>query len=501
MIEVRDSRFYDGAGRQVILHGINYVNKDPKAGYLYPEADSPFGALREWGFNCLRLGLMWAGLEPRPGVYDEEYLRRIQGQLDLARAHGLFVFLDMHQDLYSALYSDGAPAWATLHEDEPHIAGEVWSDAYMTSPAVQRAIDNFWRNAPAPGARGLSEGPGLQDHFAACWKLLAERFGKHPAVIGYDLYNEPMMGSAAPQALSRQFSRGAELLAREGGGGDADGGAEAMLALWGSPEGRAQVLRGLDDRKIYAEVVEAPRPAYNEFEREALMPFYERVASAIRAVDAERIIFLEASMGSNMGVYSAIEPLADGGPQAYAPHGYDLVVDTQAVAEASPARVELIFSHHGETARRLGMPMLVGEWGAYGSWPGTLPAARAVAQCFERLLCSDAYWDFRPGLEKAPCFPALSRPYPERTAGVLEAYAYDPAENRFACSWTEDPAIDASTEVYLPSWLGFDPSHLSLFPSGGFQVEELGRGAVRLCIPTSGSSLRRELTVIGSGRA
>ncbi len=274
-----------------------------------------------------------------------------------------------------------------------------------------------------------------------------------------------------------------------------------MLALWGSPEGRAQVLRGLDDREIYAEVVEAPRPAYNEFEREALMPFYERVAASIRAVDTERIIFLEASMGSNMGVYSAIEPLSEGGPQAYAPHGYDLVVDTQAVAEASPARVDLIFSHHGETARRLGMPMLVGEWGAYGSCPGTLPAARSVARIFERLLCSDTYWDYRPGLEKTPCFPALSRPYPERTAGALEAYAYDAAEHRFTCSWTENPAIEASTEVYLPAWFGFDPSRLSLSPGGEFQVEELGRGAVRLLVPPTGSPFRRELAASGSARA
>ncbi|MDP3180055.1 MAG: cellulase family glycosylhydrolase, partial [Spirochaetaceae bacterium] len=289
MIGVRDSRFYDSAGRHVILHGINYVNKDPKAGYLYPETPNPFDDFRRWGFNCVRLGVMWDGLEPQPGVYDEAYLRGIQRQLELAHERGLFVFLDMHQDLFSVLYADGAPAWATADEGQPHIPGEVWSDAYMTSPAVQRAIDNFWRNAPVPGARSGNEGSGRQDHLIASWKLLAERFGKHPAVIGYDLYNEPMMGSSAPLALSLQFARGAELLARP---------YQAMLAQWGDPEGRSQILRGLDDKRVYAELMEAPRRVYNEFEREALMPFYARAAAAIRSVDSERIIFLEASMGS-----------------------------------------------------------------------------------------------------------------------------------------------------------------------------------------------------------
>jgi len=47
-------------------------------------------------------------------------------------------------------------------------------------------------------------------------------------------------------------------------------------------------------------------------------------------------------MGSNMGVYSGIEPLSSGGQrdpqQAYAPHGYDLVVDTARIASASAER-------------------------------------------------------------------------------------------------------------------------------------------------------------------
>ena len=127
--------------------------------------------LRDWGMNVIRLGIIWDGLEPEPGVYDDAYLAAMDQRVAWAANHGLYVFLDMHQDLYSVLYSDGAPEWATLTDDQPHIdRGDVWSDAYLTSPAIQRAFENFWANAPA------SDGLGIQDHYAAAWRHVAERY-------------------------------------------------------------------------------------------------------------------------------------------------------------------------------------------------------------------------------------------------------------------------------------------------------------------------------------
>jgi len=84
----------------------------------------------------------------------------------------------------------------------------VWSDAYFTSPAVQTALDNFWKNAPAP------DGVGLQEHYARAWAMLARRYAEEPAVIGYDLMNEPFPGSAAAASQVLLFERGAELLAQ-----------------------------------------------------------------------------------------------------------------------------------------------------------------------------------------------------------------------------------------------------------------------------------------------
>lgn len=501
-ITVQAQRFIDRQGRQVMLHGLNLVDKNPAAGYLSYQDEGIFAQMQEWGLNCVRLGVIWDGLEPEPGAINETYLQGLQRQLDLSHAHGLMVFLDMHQDLFSVLFSDGAPAWATLTDGAPHLAeGGVWSDAYFSSPAVQKALDNFWDNAPAP------DGIGLQAHYAHLWGVLAERFCAHPALIGYDLMNEPNPGALSGQALAALFTTGAAVLSEQGLAlpvlpGEPGDPLEALMQVWLSPQGRFQILQALQDVELYAAVVDSTQALYNAFEQEKLTPMYQRAARAIRAVDAEKMIFLETSMGSNMGAYSAIQPLELGSGgydphQVYAPHGYDLVTDTEFLAQASPERVRLIFERHAETACRLGMPMLVGEWGAYGDAPGTLAAARQVVGVFEELLCSETYWAYIPGIESTPSFPAIQRPYPERVGGHLLAYRYEPAACTFTCTWQEYPEINAPSRIYLPDWFGFDPAMLEIEPPGSFQVVPArpGSRSLFLEIPPLGKALKRTVSI------
>jgi endoglycosylceramidase len=480
-------RFVDPEGRHVLLHGINLVNKDPAVRYLGDESLQTFAAFREWGFNCVRLGVIWDGLEPEPGVYDEAYLAGLDRRVAWAREAGLAVYLDMHQDLYSVLYSDGAPAWATLSGGAPHVTGEVWSDSYFISPAVQNALDNFWANAPAP------DGLGLQNHLGRCWALLATRYADEPTVIGYDLLNEPTPGAAAPAALERMFAAGAALLgARE------PQEAEALAQQWLAPQGRARVLDLLRDPDAYAQIVDASLPVYAAFEREDLMPFYRRMAAALRPVAPQRALFLETSIGANMGATSVIEPV-DAGPQVYAPHGYDLVTDTESLAQASAERIAFIFRRHAETAARLEMPLLVGEWGAYSRAAGTLGVARDVVREFELHLCSETYWNYQPDIETFPVFRALHRPYPERIAGTLTGYRYDPDADTFTCTWHET-GCDAPTQIYMPDWVWRGGRRVTLEPAGHFTATPITRGSGNtvLSVPPLGSATERRLTIDAS---
>ncbi len=405
-VRVSGRQFLDASGKPLLLHGINVANKSKEQGYVGDLAPSDFAAIRSWGMNCVRLAIFWDGLEPKPGRIDEGYLDRIAQQVEWAKAQGLYVLLDMHQDLYSVKFSDGAPAWATLDEGKPHVAGAVWSDAYYASAAVQTALDNFWSNRIAP------DGVSLQDHYARVWRRVAQRFRDEPAVIGYDLMNEPFPGKDASRMLQAILQRLSELLAVRLGR-EAPG-SEALFALQGTPQGRRQIAEWLKDQTLFTEMLEPAVPIMQDFERGRLMSLYARVGKAIREVDSRHILFLEPAMSANLGVPSALTPLTDSSgrrdpQQAYAPHGYDLVTDTSAVDLLSNERVALIFHRHAQLAGKLRMPMVVGEWGAYYGNPAAAASARFTMRQFEKIGCGDMYWAYRRELAQSPLLASLER--------------------------------------------------------------------------------------------
>lgn len=406
------TEFRDAAGRTLLLHGVSIANKSQQQGYTAGIDRSDMAAIRSWGMNCIRLAIFWDGIEPEPGRIDREYLDRVAQIVAWAKAERLYVLLDMHQDLYSVKYSDGAPAWATLDEGQPHVTGAVWSDSYYASAAVQTALDHFWANSAA------RDGKPLQEHYAAAWRAVAERFRDEPAVVGYDLMNEPFPGKDAGRVMQATMQRLAELIAaRKQGQAPA---AEELMAMEATPAGRRQITQWLGDMQLFTGMLEAAEPIMQEFDRGRLMPMYARVRKAIRSVDRHHILFLEPAMSANMAIRSAIEPLSDEAgrrdpQQAYAPHGYDIVVDTGAQDLDSRARVALIFRRHDEFARKYQLPMLVGEWGAFQSDTAAAEAARHTVQLFDELACGDTFWAYRRGFGNSPLLAALTR-HAARTA-------------------------------------------------------------------------------------
>jgi endoglycosylceramidase len=299
----------------------------------------------------------------------------------------------------------------------------------------------------------------------------------------------------------RLFDAGARLLRARGAYPDAS--PDGVAELWLTREGRATILGLLEDAETFASVIDAAEEVYASFDRTSLMPLYHRVARAVREEDSLGILFLEASMASNSGVRSHIAPLQRPNgtrdpQQAYAPHGYDLVTDTDELARPGGERVDLIFRRHDETARRLDMPLLVGEWGAYGHVPGTLPAARRVVSLFEALLCGETYWAYVDGLQQTPSFRAIHRPYPERVAGTLRHYHYDASENTFTCAWDEHENIAAPTLIYIPDWLGTAMHEMHLTPTGrGCEEQPVAPGSANtvLRIQPTGAAQPRQLTI------
>lgn len=448
-ISIKDARFVDANGRQIILNGINYISKSAAENYMPQDNEELFKQFSAWGFNCIRFGIIWAGLEPEPGKYNEAYLQEIDKRIEWAEKNGIYVYLDMHQDLYGSKFSDGAPEWATLDEGKQHLTGAVWSDSYLISPAVQTAFDNFWKNTPA------ADGIGIQDHYANLWKHIAARYANNPAIIGYDIMNEPFMGSGANDILPVMLGAYARILAEETGKILT---VEEVGAIWANEETRMEALKFMESKERYSKIVDSVYELNAAFEKNELQAMYQKVASAIREVDKNHILFLNHSYFSNTGVASAIEPvkLADGTTDplvAYAAHGYDLVVDTKEIANPGFERVEFIFDRIKQTGERMNVPVMVGEWGAFnGKTSKLVPVAKHLLGIFEKYKFSNTYWAYYQGIMDEPYFNlSIIRPFPEYISGNLVQYAFDAETREFVCSWEESESIKSPTVIFVPN--------------------------------------------------
>jgi endoglycosylceramidase len=99
--ETQTIRDFDG--RHTIFHGVNAVYK--VAPYI-PESDHQDGQesitdediqnLYDWGFNFVRLGVMWEAVERSPGVYNTTYLDQVDKLITRLGNKGIYTMIDAH---------------------------------------------------------------------------------------------------------------------------------------------------------------------------------------------------------------------------------------------------------------------------------------------------------------------------------------------------------------------------------------------------------------------
>jgi endoglycosylceramidase len=196
-LSTRCGQLVDAQGRVVVVHGVNArvdgvfdVALDMGRAPLQPippfTADDA-AAMRALGFNVLRLPMQWSGVEPTDGApFDAAYLDRVAAVVDLARAAGLLVLLDLHQDAYSKeIGEDGAPRWAIVPAPDTLLGGPLVDlGARRTSAQVLRAFATFFGDS--------AEGDRLRARYARMAAAVATRFRGNPGVLGYEVFNEPV---------------------------------------------------------------------------------------------------------------------------------------------------------------------------------------------------------------------------------------------------------------------------------------------------------------------
>ena len=121
---IDDSKSFilDNEGRYSVFHGVNVVVKLPP--YL-PELDQfdPFMSLnteydlevmKKMGFNMIRLGVIWESVEREPGVYDMEYLDKVEKIINKLGKNGIYTMVDAHQDAFARNFcGEGVPYFYT----------------------------------------------------------------------------------------------------------------------------------------------------------------------------------------------------------------------------------------------------------------------------------------------------------------------------------------------------------------------------------------------------
>lgn len=432
-IKISQQKFVTEKGEEVIFNGINLVEKNRSLGHITPGGEALFYRLRNHGINLIRLGLFWKAVEPQPNTFDFSYLEKLKEQVRWAKKAGIYVFLDMHQDLYSEKFGDGAPLWATLDDDLPHTTGQLWSDAYQLSAGLNRAIDHFWANDP------VSDGMGLQDHYLKMWQVVAEFFKEEENVIGFDLMNEPYPGSAGAKVkeqLIGLFMQHFHLSPEE------------LMAKWLDDTAKQELLASLSDLEVYQEALRFLSPAVQEFESYVLQPFYHRLEETLLPIAKNQAVFLETSFFNNMGIPTALK-FKKNQREVFAPHAYDLVVDTAHFENYSTERLENTLQVQREVQLKAEVPVVLGEWGAYFQDPETRRISQVHVAYFEKYLWSHTYWSYYEGYFNSPTADVLNRPYPQRIAGKLQSYHYDYATKTFSLNYFA--AEKGLSKIYLPN--------------------------------------------------
>lgn len=444
-IITKDMKFVDPYGRERIFNGMNMCDKTPfSPGYVnhcFSQDLSWVDVLKDKGFNIIRLGMTWSVVEPERGKYNEEYLDSIERIMDYCHERGIYVYLDMHQDLYSpkAGWGDGAPDWAT--DPGPYKFKKtrfVWAEGYFWGKAVHRAFDNFWTNKEIDGV-------GLIDSFGNMWAHVADRFKDHPALFGFDFFNEPFLGKDGGKVFKKLISK----LVR--------------VTLFDRRIKRGKLIKdALGKEKIrvldqytgdvFHSVVCAGEKLVRRFDEERYMPFLNSVAKKVRDVTDNGILFIEHSYYSNLGIPTSDDAIKVNGKkdpnQCYSPHGYDLMVDTELYKYASNSRTDSIFNQCAETQKKMQNAVLVGEWGGHSPGTDWFPHVCHLMEFFDEHKWSNTYWAYWDGLFDEPIMTILSRPYPKAVTGNIESYKYDREKDEFILTYTQDKNFDVPTVIY-----------------------------------------------------
>lgn len=450
---------HDATGRTVLFHGVDLMDK--LAPYEIVTSGHGFNvlttaevrAMAADGFDAVRLGIFWKGLEPgtapmndpsicspghpgppAPGQFNAHvftaYMAKLTATIDLLGRAGIYSLVDMHQDVLNEVFAgEGFPNWAVCTDGITPVAHRNVADwsQNQQDPGVAQAEAHFWTNNVVGN---------LQGAYDRIWARVASSLAANPYVVGYDLYNEPYTSSIlSPVGHNASFDAEVQCFYT--------GSADPGQAQGGTPIGSCPP----DDP------------------RQGLIPTIERA-------DPHHAVFYEPDTTTSGGIPNRIGPM-DFPRLGLSFHDYCFLhvpngPEPSDYAQVCPGPENTVITEAGVDRRADATPAQPGgpAWllTEFGATTDAADLARVVADADAHLV-GWMYWQWLrypdptgshdsglwpPGPATGAQLDALSEPYAQAVAGTPTSMAYDPATRRFQLAYRPDPAVRAPTVVFVP---------------------------------------------------
>ena len=285
------------------------------------------------GANFVRVECLWNQIETAPGVFSSTVLSKIDAQVAAYQAQGLNVLIDFHQAGLSPYFggASGVPSW-------------YYADGRFNAKTGKGAAFAAWWTTES--AQSLAA-------YIPFVQLMVARYSQYPSVMGYELFNEPQPGALGDTAAATQD-----------------------VLDW-----QAQV-----------------RDAAVTVDPSRAMVVMARAGGLLGLRDADFSVFGDLS-GLALDIHSYSTGLngndlsADG--QSWAP-SYDATHNQSSTAYHGSADAQQQVLQTGiDKANALGIPLLVGEWGALNSDSGLATYQAQMLDLFARDGLSWARWQLQ----------------------------------------------------------------------------------------------------------
>mmetsp|Transcript_18571 Transcript_18571/g.33555 ORF Transcript_18571/g.33555 Transcript_18571/m.33555 type:complete len:527 (-) Transcript_18571:22-1602(-) len=453
-------QFVDETGRSKIFHGFNAVFK---AAPFTPEfdhfdgqmsiSDEDIQNLADWGFNFIRLGVMWQSVETAPQVYNTTYLEVMNDLIYRMGAAGIYTLVDAHQDLFARQFcGEGVPdfyaanitATCDFTEFSKLLADKgvcktmksfdlEYDDqgfptvesclkypflSYYFTAEVAVAFANLYKNVN-----------GIRDRFYDYWDVTTKYFADNQYVVGYDPINEPFFAN-----------------------------------FWEDP---TLLFPG-------------------HFDNQVLQPIYKEYNNVVRKNTQDQIIFFEPTTFDLLPAFGGIVldvgfTETPGGPQynhaqVLNDHSYCCAAGTETCKTGEPTLDEKDLCRSFNTrkigrrsgdAKKLNVGLIISEFGACSDSDGCMAEIDSVADACDEYSVGWAYWMLKgfgdytttgsyteglynqDGSLQEKKLRHLSRTYIQSYQGVPITSTFNTTTGDYKAAFEVDPSIKGSTELYF----------------------------------------------------